>query len=153
MPVTIRRIDSVEADYRCYFCFARTFERLIEKHTLSATEKKALAAELFSLFHNGTSGFSVPTLSRELCRLFRERSGIADPYQQIKYESNERLLGEYAMFREMIDQSDDPFEIALRLAVAGNIIDYGVSDHHDLEETMAKVLDSQIGRASCRERV
>ena len=97
----------MEADYRCYFCFARTFERLIEKYTLTATEKKALAAELFSLFHNGTSGFSVPTLSRELYRLFRERSGIADPYQQIKYESNERLLGEYAMFREMIDQSGD----------------------------------------------
>ena len=28
------------------------------------------------------------------------------------------------------------------MAVAGNIIDYGVSDHHDLEETMARVLDS-----------
>ena len=132
----------MEADYRCYYCFARTFERLIEKHTLTATEKKALAAELFSLFHNGTSGFSVPTLSRELYRLFREKSGVADLYEQIKYESNERLLGEYAMFREMIDQSDDPFETALRLAVAGNIIDYGVSDHHDLEETIAKVLDS-----------
>jgi len=142
MPVITRRVDSVEADYRCYFCFARTFERLIEKHTLTATEKKALAAELFSLFHNGTSGFSVPTLSRELYRLFREKSGVDDLYEQIKYESNERLLGEYALFREMIAQSDDPFEIALRLAVAGNIIDYGVSDHHDLEETMAKVMDS-----------
>ncbi len=145
MPVTTRRVDSVEADYRCYFCFARTFERLIERHTLTSAEKKALAAEMFSHFHNGASGYSVPVLSRELYRLFRERSGVVDPYEQIKYESNARLLGEYAMFREMIDQSDDPFETALRLAVAGNIIDYGVSDHHDLEETMARVLDSPFG--------
>lgn len=142
MPVITRRVDSVEADYRCYFCFARTFERLMEKHTLTSVEKKALAAEMFSHFHNGASGFSVPVLSRELYRLFRERSGVVDPYEQIKYESNARLLGEYAMFRKMIDQSDDPFDTALRLAVAGNIIDYGVSDHHDLEETMARVLDS-----------
>ena len=142
MPVTTRRVDSVEADYRCYFCFARTIERLIEKHTLTSAEKKALAAEMFSHFHNGDSGFSIPVLSREVFRIFRERSGVADPYEKIKYESNERLLGEYAMFREMIDQSDDPFEVALRLAVAGNIIDYGVSDHHDLEETMENVLKS-----------
>ena len=142
MPVITRRVDSVEADYRCYFCFARTFERLMERHTLTAAEKKTLAAEIFSHFHNGDSAISVPVLSRELYRLFREKSGIADPYAQIKYESNERLLVEYASFREMIDQSDDPFETALRLAVAGNIIDYGVSDHHDFEETMAKVLYS-----------
>jgi uncharacterized protein with ATP-grasp and redox domains len=132
----------VEADYRCYFFFARTFERLIEQHILPDAVKKALVVEMFSHFHNWASVFSVPVLSRELYRLFRERSGVADPYEQIKYESNERLLSEYAMFWEMIDQSDDPFEIALRLAVAGNIIDYGVSDHHDLEETMARVLDS-----------
>lgn len=132
----------MEADYRCYFFFARTFERLIEQHILPDAVKKALVVEMFSHFHNWASVFSVPVLSRELYRLFRERSGVADPYEQIKYESNERLLSEYAMFREMIDQSDDPFEIALRLAVAGNIIDYGVSDHHDLEETMARVLDS-----------
>ncbi|MDD2513699.1 MAG: ARMT1-like domain-containing protein [Proteiniphilum sp.] len=132
----------MEADYRCYFCFARTFERLIEKQTLTAAEKKALVAEMFSHFHNGASGFSVPVLSKELYRLFREKSGVADPYEQIKYQSNERLLGEYAMFREMIDQSDDPFETALRLAVAGNIIDYGVSDQYDLEGTIARVLES-----------
>lgn len=142
MPVTISWGGQVEADYRCYFCFARTFERLMEKHPLTADEKKTLAAEMFSHFHNGSVGFSVPVLSRELYRLFMERSGVADPYEQIKYESNARLLGEYASFREMIDRSDDPFETALRLAVAGNIIDYGVSDHHDLKETMARVLKS-----------
>ena len=142
MPVITRRVSLVEADYRCYFCFARTFERLLEKHQLTVEEKKALAIEMFSHFYNGNTGFSVPVLSRELYRLFRERSGVADPYEQIKYESNTRLLGEYASFREMIDRSDDPFETALRLAVAGNIIDYGVSDHHDLEETMLKVLES-----------
>ena len=97
----------MEADYRCYFFFARTFERLIEQHILPDAVKKALVVEMFSHFHNWASVFSVPVLSRELYRLFRERSGVADPYEQIKYESNERLLGEYAMFREMIDQSGD----------------------------------------------
>ncbi|MDD2513054.1 MAG: ARMT1-like domain-containing protein [Proteiniphilum sp.] len=132
----------MEADYRCYFCFARTFERLMEKHTLTAAEKKELAAEMFSHFHNGASGFSVPALSRELYRLFREKSGVVDPYERIKYESNDRLLREYGSFREKIGHSDDPFETALRLAIAGNIIDYGVSDQYDLEGTITRVLES-----------
>lgn len=134
----------MEADYRCYFCFARNFERLIEQQVLSAQEKKALAAEMFSLFQNGRAGFSVPALSRELYKLFSERSGVADPYRKVKYDSNARLLYMYEAFRKRIDHSDNPFDTAVRLAVAGNIIDYGVSDSFDLEQTLEMVESSDF---------
>lgn len=134
----------MEADYRCYFCFARTFERLIEKQPLSPGEKKALTAEMFSLFQNGRAGFSVPVLSRELYSLFSEKSGIADPYRKIKHDSNDRLLTMYKVFRKKIDSADNPFKTAVRLAIAGNIIDYGVFDTFNLEETIERVESSDF---------
>ncbi|HCC86466.1 MAG TPA: hypothetical protein DEQ06_07800 [Porphyromonadaceae bacterium] len=147
MPVITEKTEKtekVEADYRCYFCFARTFERLIEKLSLSAIEKKKLAAEMFALFQSGDDGFSVPVLSRELYKLYSERSGIADPYKKIKFESNNQILNRYETLRRRIDCSDDPFETALRLAIAGNIIDYGVFDSFDLEQTIEKVMNSEF---------
>ncbi len=43
----------------------------------------------------------------------------------------------------MVDESDDPLHIALRLSIAGNIIDFGVADHYkdlwiNLEEVLSK---------------
>jgi hypothetical protein len=48
----------------------------------------------------------------------------------------------YPGFKKMVFDSGNSFETAMRLAIAGNIIDYGVSDHFDLQEALDKVLFS-----------
>ena len=134
----------MEADYRCFFCFARAIERLVEKQPLSIKDKKRLTAEMFSIFRNIDENFSVPELSRDLFKLFGEKSGNADPYQEIKFESNRVLLENYEILRSRIDNSKNRFETALRLAIAGNIIDYGVSDTFDLDQTIELVEKSRF---------
>jgi uncharacterized protein with ATP-grasp and redox domains len=39
----------------------------------------------------------------------------------------------YPKLKDTIFQSEDHFDTALRLAIAGNIIDYGVSNHFNLQ--------------------
>lgn len=118
---------------------------MILKLDLSIPEKTALAGEMFALFHNGSrNSFSVPALSRELHQLYNRKSGVGDPYKEVKKQSNDQVLRMYAVFKEQIAEAADPFDTALRLAVAGNIIDYGVSDHFNLEETLQKVLNSDF---------
>lgn len=70
---------------------------------------------------------SPPVLGQRLHRRLREVTGIADPYRADKDRHNEmgrRLLPE---LRQRIDTADDPFGMAVKLAIAGNIIDLGVS--------------------------
>jgi uncharacterized protein with ATP-grasp and redox domains len=45
---------------------------------------------------------------------------------------------------QTIKNSDDPFTTALKLAIAGNIIDFAVNDNCDLEGTIEKVLNSDF---------
>lgn len=136
--------DIVTADYRCYFCFARAFERIIEKENLSIDEKECLASDLFGLFNKEKYNFSTPGLSRELHVLLKKYSKNPDPYQDVKKCSNDLILKMYDQLKQIVSESDDQFDTALRLAIAGNIIDYAISDHFDLQGTIDKVLHSDF---------
>lgn len=134
----------MRSDYRCYFCFARLFEELIEKTSLSVEEKNCFAGELFGLFNTGENSFSVPHLSREVHLLFKKYSGNDDPYKLVKRQSNDMVLSRYDDLKKTVASSADPFVTALKLAIAGNIIDYGIPQHFDLDETIRKVLTSDF---------
>lgn len=134
----------MRSDYRCYFCFARLFEELIEKTSLSAEEKNHFAGELFGLFNTDENSFSVPYLSREVHLLFKKYSGNDNPYKLVKRQSNDMVLSRYDNLKKTVASSADPFVMALKLAIAGNIIDYGIPQHFDLDETIRKVLTSDF---------
>jgi len=134
----------MRSDYRCYFCFARLFEELIEKTSLSAEEKNHFAGELFGLFNTEGNSFSVPHLSREVHLLFKKYSGNDNPYKLVKRQSNDMVLSRYDNLKKTVTTSADPFVTALKLAIAGNIIDYGIPQQFDLDETIRKVLTSDF---------
>ena len=142
--VIIKEKEEVISDYRCFFCFARAFERLIEKENLSHEEKKCFASDMFGLFNQVKHDFSIPMISRELHVLLNQYSNNPDPYQEAKKQSNDLVLGMYPDLKEIVFKGDNQFETALRLAIAGNIIDYGIGNHFDLKGTIDKVLNSDF---------
>lgn len=141
--ITKRQIDVI-SDYRCFFCFARAFERLIEKENLTPEEKKCFASDMFGLFNKVKHDFSIPMISRELHVLLNQYSNNPDPYQEAKKQSNDLVLGMYPELKKIVFQSENQFETALRLAIAGNIIDYGIGNYFDLQGTIDKVLNSEF---------
>jgi len=132
------------SDYRCFFCFARAFERLLEKENLSVEEKNCFAVDMFGLFNNVNGNFSAPALSRELHVLLKQYSNNTDPYKEIKKQSNDLVLARYTELKNIVFNSENQFDSALRLAIAGNIIDYGIGNDFDLQATIDKVLGSDF---------
>jgi len=82
---------------------------------------------------------SPPQMGQRMHRLIRELVGD-DPYRQVKEHSNRFALKLYPGLKRTVKEAADPFETALRLAIAGNVIDFGVnsqlrdSDVHDAIE-------------------
>jgi len=60
-----------------------------------------------------------------LYRLIREISGNQDPYKKLKESFNKLALDIYPDLSGRIKKASDPFEAAVRFAIAGNIIDSG----------------------------
>ncbi len=66
-----------------------------------------------------------PKMGQLIHREVRAATDGSDPYAAAKHEFNDLALGLLPGLRETIASSPDPFETAVRLAAAGNIIDFG----------------------------
>lgn len=75
---------------------------------------------------------SPPLMGQIIHRLIRQYTGNDDPYKDIKTRYNRYALNLYEKLRKQINESPDPLETAVRLAIAGNIIDYGVKRDLDI---------------------
>lgn len=69
---------------------------------------------------------SPPYMSQIIHRKVRELSGIGDPYREVKHKFTLLGLELYEELKELVEKSEDPFMTALKLSIAGNIIDFGV---------------------------
>jgi uncharacterized protein with ATP-grasp and redox domains len=84
-----------------------------------------------------------PAIGREIHRVIRRVTGNPDPYRLRKYGSNTLALTLYPQLKDRIRGSDNPLETAVRLAIAGNIIDFGIYgslDAADVTEAIERAL-------------
>lgn len=88
-----------------------------------------------------------PTYAAHLHRMVRHRLKCSDPFAEVKAQSNRLAQSVIPAARRLIQQSSSPFETAVRLAIGGNIIDYGATtgpeDAHVLQ-TLRHVIDAPL---------
>lgn len=85
-----------------------------------------------------------PELAHEIHKIVRDRTGIHDPYRKLKRKSNDEILAIYSELQDKIKASDDPVKAAVKLAIAGNIMDFGALDSFNIHETIDKVEGVEI---------
>ncbi|MFH1488862.1 MAG: ARMT1-like domain-containing protein [Pseudomonadota bacterium] len=81
-----------------------------------------------------------PETGRTVYQIVREVTGIEDPYHHLKAESIEKALKLYPSLKTMVQESEDTIDTAVRLAIAGNVIDFGVNRSFKIEEEIHRVL-------------
>jgi len=72
-------------------------------------------------------------MGQKIHRIVRQITENPDPYKQQKNRSNQLALRLYPEVKQKVREAQDPIEAAVRLAIAGNIIDFGVNG--SLQET------------------
>ena len=132
------------SDHRCFFCFTRAFEKLIERANISIEAKNSFTLEMINLYRNKWDELLSPEFSRELHGILKNYTHNPDPYRQEKKENNDQALGMFPDLEKMVKRSTDPFNTALRLAIAGNIIDFAANDNFNLQETIDNALTAEF---------
>lgn len=130
-------------DERCVPCFLKTYKRLFQKLDVSETQQKVLLEYFYTTIENDGSGFA-PIIQRNLNKTFCRILNIDDPFKEEKEESNRVALELYDEWKPKVIESENPFNLALRLAIAGNIMDYGASDSFDIHKTIDRVIASDF---------
>jgi uncharacterized protein with ATP-grasp and redox domains len=76
-------------------------------------------------------------------RVIRKRLGL-DPFKKIKHDYNEIAMELYPSLKEKAGRSPDPLWTAARLAIAGNIIDFGIFTSVDINASVTNALKETI---------
>lgn len=85
-----------------------------------------------------------PELAHKVHSIVKRITNENDPYKDVKKESNDLVLKIYSELKDKVKNSRDPLKTAVRLAIAGNIIDFGVVQEFDLERTIREVLKKKF---------
>ncbi|OYT27877.1 MAG: hypothetical protein B6U97_00250 [Candidatus Altiarchaeales archaeon ex4484_96] len=124
----------------CVPCFMQQALKTAKLATDDERKQEQILRETAALLHELSYGCSPPHIAHQVHEIVRRVSGNPDPYSKIKSHDNKLALRLYPWLKKQVSQSDDPIYTALKLAVAGNIIDYGVNHVFDVEETVKRVL-------------
>lgn len=87
-----------------------------------------------------------PVMARHIQQAVSEITGVDDPYKAVKQKYNRFALSIYDDLKSVVDRSGDPFDTAARLAIAGNIIDFGAASVVTRKDILKTVEDSLSNR-------
>jgi uncharacterized protein with ATP-grasp and redox domains len=85
-----------------------------------------------------------PYSARFVYGAIREITGAKDPFRDLKAESIQTALHHYKKMKALVENSCDPLRTAARIAIAGNVIDFGSHQHFDLEKEMKEALENPL---------
>ncbi|NPA37638.1 MAG: DUF89 family protein [Chlorobi bacterium] len=128
----------------CFFCHTKTVEKLIQKFNPADSVAEEFLRSVNRLFDQEWDS-SNPYLATKIHRMAKEKLNIANLYEEEKLNANKQLLKHNNYWRTLVNDSSDPFRMAAKLAVIGNVVDYGA---HSLNgDDVAEQIKSLIHNA------
>ena len=129
----------------CYPCVLRQALTAARMVTDDEPAQHAVMTETLALLQRLPADVTPPQIAFEVHGIVRERLGVADPYRDAKADSTRLALDLYPRLKDLVAASADPLDAAVRLAIAGNIIDFGMSDTvPDLWATVERVMAAPL---------
>ena len=125
----------------CLPCFLNQALRAARIATDDEKKIKTVLDEVGMMLKNISLNTSPPESAGLIYHKVKEITGNVDPYNKIKKESTQQALSLYPYLKDRLKKSKDRLLMAIRIAIAGNIIDFGANWNFDIENETYKVLE------------
>lgn len=109
----------------CVRCFMRQTRETIKLTSDDPNLHERAMQEISALCRRMDFDNEPVMMGREIQHLVQRLSGNPDPYKALKRQFNRLALNLYPRLKQKIIAAENGFEIAARLALAGNMIDFG----------------------------
>ena len=121
----------------CFFRQALEGARIVHA---SPKQQKQIIDEFARKIPNISLEASPPEIARFEYVILKRISPNGDPYKDIKQKSNRIALRLLGKLRNKVNHSQDRLLLALELAIAGNIIDFGVKNNLNVKAELKRIL-------------
>ncbi|MBN2202006.1 DUF89 family protein [bacterium] len=125
----------------CIPCFFRQALEAARLAGADATLQRRILCDVAEALPGFSLDASPPEMARIIHGRVRERTGNADPYRSIKERSNRMALDAARRLSSLLDGEADRLRTAVRLSIAGNIIDYGAKNSLNVDAALKRMLD------------
>ncbi len=130
----------------CFPCF---FKQALEAARISGADEgtqRRILNEVAKILPNLALKASPPEMGRIIYDLVKKIAKNKDPYLMLKKKSNKLALNIYGKLKKKVSSSRDSLLMAVELAIAGNIIDYGAKNSLNVEAEIIKILNKEERR-------
>jgi len=135
----------------CFPCFLNQTLKTSRLITSDEERIRHILNKVSLLFPKIPKYATPPEIGREVYRVIGEETGVIDPYREIKKKCIEQALSLYSEMKEIINSSKDKLLTAIRLSIAGNVIDFGANPDFELREDINKILSQKLKICHYRE--
>jgi uncharacterized protein with ATP-grasp and redox domains len=128
--------------FDCVPCFVRQVLDSVRMVTEDERLHERVLREALQIASEMDLSQSPPAMAQKIHRFIREMAGVDDPYLEVKNRFNALALQLYPKLKRRVEASIDPIETAVRLAIAGNIIDFGVNSAVESSQVERTIVES-----------
>lgn len=128
----------------CYPCF---FIQALKTARLVTSDEKVILQILkdASVYLSQASFDVTPSeIGMGVYRIIYRRTGVEDPYKEVKERCIQQALSLYPEMKKLIESSEDRLMTAVRLSIAGNVIDFGTNSSFDLNQELETILSQDF---------
>ncbi len=125
----------------CYPCFLRQAISAARRAAADEHQQAIIVKRVLSFLQDISRNANPPEIAYGVHQIVNQVAQSDDPYRSAKQASTHEALKIYPQLKEIVANSQDRLDTAIRISIAGNIIDFGYSDKmDDLSETVNRVL-------------
>ncbi len=129
----------------CYPCFLRQALEAARMAGADEEGQRTILERVLEVLQGVSLSATPPQISHQVHRIVRQETGARDPYRAAKARSTEEALALYPWMKQLLADADDRLDTAVRLSIAGNIIDMAADAEYDLKEEVRRVLREPFG--------
>jgi damage-control phosphatase, subfamily I len=115
----------MQTNVRCLPCFIKQATKLTDMLNLTPESQKKILSLVLQKLKDLDYSKTPPEMGRTIQEMVSGQAKIADPYFNIKELYNSLIMEMVPKLEKEIFQAENSFDFAVRLAIAGNIIDFG----------------------------
>ncbi len=135
----------MKSNLDCIPCFLRQAleaSRMASKN--EEIQREVLNKVMDVLRNTELEGKKPPEIGEYVHQIVKDVTDTSDPYKKIKEEQNRDALEVYPKVEERIKKAEDRLLTAVKVAIAGNVIDLGPGHDIDIEDETEKILAQDL---------
>ncbi len=130
--------------FECFPCYIQQALRAARLFTDDPKVIKSVIDAVGSLFPEISLDKTSAEIGEFIYGKIREVTGIDDPYKQMKNQNTDEALQLVPFCEQLIAESSDPLFTAIKMAIAGNVIDFAIHHTVDIPAEIEAIIHKEL---------